>query len=709
MKLMRTGILTGILAGLLAMTSVVASPDPSPVHAVAPTPPAGATVYRPISPARFADTRQTGPAAGVWSTLDAATIRVPVTGSNGVPANAVAVMATITYVRPTATGYITVYPSGQPRSTTSVVNAPAGKTASNTLPFILGAGGSIDLYRSQPGGLIVDVVGYMVADTSSVTGRWKPLYRPVAVGQMVSPVSPLAVGAGMYNVGSSDAMAVAVEVTVTGPVPAGGYMAAGAGDAAQPATSFANFSGEERSYFTLVPVGGGDIKIWSTADAYLTVAIVGVLSGPSGWAGMTAADGWIIPRAPQRLADSRLPGSPVQGSAADYGATVAVQVPSVPSGAAVLFANVTTTASAGGVFADAWSPGDGSTVKVVPTWHPSWAYAVAYPMSINAAGVGTASSQQDGGHVIIDAFATVTWSAATWAASQPNGPAMVFNRWALAVRHGGTCEAKVLATLNTYMPAGYKWLIPYIEIVHAASFTHPSGLTASAVFEHNDMGVNSSGAGDVWFEYGVPIPVMAPMTMLIKDTACSGSRSTYIAVHEAIGHMSDAMPSLAVGNTDWLSDQMPVFEMVDDTCDGSGSLAATSHLCLPVEMYADCVIRVLGASGGATPYYSRCNSAAMQAATWRALSIDVLHPNLVANSCTVAGVYPQPVAASAVWPTAAGFETTTFPAGSVHRYCAVDLQLAGGESVAGDYESVVSAPDGRMWWQAPDGVVRSAS
>jgi hypothetical protein len=82
----------------------------------------------------------------------------------GVPAAAGAVVANVTATASTGAGYITVYPTGQPRPLASNLNIThAGQTVANQVEGKLGSGSAISLFTSGGGHLIADVFGWFTA------------------------------------------------------------------------------------------------------------------------------------------------------------------------------------------------------------------------------------------------------------------------------------------------------------------------------------------------------------------------------------------------------------------------------------------------------------------------------------------------------------------------------------------------------------------
>jgi peptidoglycan/xylan/chitin deacetylase (PgdA/CDA1 family) len=121
-----------------------------------------------LSPARILDTRIGQGAAGpVPST---GSISLQVTGQGGIPTTGVAaVVLNVTAAEPTAAGYITVWPSGTPRQTTSNLNFQAGQNIPNLVIVPVGADGKIQLYNGSPGNvhLVADVAGYILGTVTA--------------------------------------------------------------------------------------------------------------------------------------------------------------------------------------------------------------------------------------------------------------------------------------------------------------------------------------------------------------------------------------------------------------------------------------------------------------------------------------------------------------------------------------------------------------
>jgi hypothetical protein len=116
-----------------------------------------------VRPQRLLDTRtglDTTPSAfAPGESRDAA-----VAGRAGVPANATGVVLNVTVTEPSAPGFLTVWPAGQPRPLASTLNFQAGDNVANLVMVGLGGGGALSLYEfGGSAHVVADVVGYVTA------------------------------------------------------------------------------------------------------------------------------------------------------------------------------------------------------------------------------------------------------------------------------------------------------------------------------------------------------------------------------------------------------------------------------------------------------------------------------------------------------------------------------------------------------------------
>jgi hypothetical protein len=181
--------------------------------------------YTSVVPSRILDTRNGigGPQVGPDASID-----LQVTGQGGVPVDASAVVLNVTVTQPTATSFVTAWPTGQSRPVVSNLNVVAGQTVPNLVVVKVGAGGRISLYNlAGTTHLIADVAGWFGADgvpggsgyTSLVPSRI--LDTRAGVGAPAAAVGPgglleLQV-TGRGGAPATGVSAVVLNVTVTQP------------------------------------------------------------------------------------------------------------------------------------------------------------------------------------------------------------------------------------------------------------------------------------------------------------------------------------------------------------------------------------------------------------------------------------------------------------------------------------------------------------
>jgi hypothetical protein len=112
--------------------------------------------FNSISPTRIKDTRSPAQTLGPGGTLT-----LQVTGSNGVPASATAVIVNVTVTNTTAPSFLTVYPSTATRPNASDLNWMPGQTIPNLVVATLGTTGAITFYNlAGSTDVVVDLAGW---------------------------------------------------------------------------------------------------------------------------------------------------------------------------------------------------------------------------------------------------------------------------------------------------------------------------------------------------------------------------------------------------------------------------------------------------------------------------------------------------------------------------------------------------------------------
>ena len=122
----------------------------------APTAPTG-NLFTGLSPsARLLDTRTANNPLGGGSTRT-----IQIAGTNGVPADATAVVLSVVAIKPTAAGYLTAFPAGAARPVASSLNFAQGQVISNSVTVGLGPSGAIGLFNyAGTTNVVVDIAGW---------------------------------------------------------------------------------------------------------------------------------------------------------------------------------------------------------------------------------------------------------------------------------------------------------------------------------------------------------------------------------------------------------------------------------------------------------------------------------------------------------------------------------------------------------------------
>lgn len=310
-----------------------------------------------LVPARILDTR-TGNGAARAKVGRGRVVELQVAGRGGVPTiGAGAVALNVTATRSTSSGYLTVWPTGAARPHASSVNLVAGGTVANTVVAKLGVDGKVSIYNSGDAtDVVVDVTGWFPEGGSVEPLVPTRLLDTRSSGARV-PVGPggtreLRV-TGVGGVPATGVAAVVLNVTVTEPTAAEGYLTVWPTGAPRPVTSNLNFVRRQTVPNAVVAKVGanGRISIFnSSGSSHVVVDVVGWFPDPGG----------IEPLVPARLLDTRkgigAPTAPVgpRGTLA-FKVTGRGGVPSSGVGAVVL--NVTSTASTAESYLTVWPTG----------------------------------------------------------------------------------------------------------------------------------------------------------------------------------------------------------------------------------------------------------------------------------------------------------------------------------------------------------------
>jgi hypothetical protein len=261
------------------------------------TTPATAGTYVPVVPDRILDTRN-GNGGFTTPVGPGATINVQVGGRSGsnVPATGIsAVVLNVTATGPTASSFLTVYPTGGGRPSASNLNFVAGQTVPNRVIVKTGinpqtsTGGWVSIYNAAGSvNVLADVGGWFADGTdSTITGTEFVGMLPSRLIDTRSGHGPIGPGGTLIlpvvsPIGApAMAKAVVVNVTVTSPTAPSSFLTIWPDGATRPTASDLNFvAGLTVANLVVVKVGsGGSVDIFNAAGS--TQVIVDLV----GWYG----------------------------------------------------------------------------------------------------------------------------------------------------------------------------------------------------------------------------------------------------------------------------------------------------------------------------------------------------------------------------------------------------------------------------------------
>jgi hypothetical protein len=346
--------------------------------ALADTPPPASTslhygTFYSLPPIRILNTR-TGLGLGLGHAAKVGpnqSITLTVDGSGGIPASGVAaVVLNVTVTNPTATSFVTVWPTGQARPNASNINFVAGQTVPNLVTVKVGAGGQVSVYNAVGStDLIADVAGYYGDGTGAVGSTFVPLaparlLNTKSTGGPISRSAPrlLTVAGGTSPV-PSGATAAVLNVTVTGGT-APSFLTVYPADEDRPVVSNLNFAaGQTVPNLVVVklsdasdPISPGAVKIYNDAGSVQVIVDVAGYFTAAG----DASGSRFFPVVDHRILDTR---TNTGGFAAPIGAGQSIPVAvtgqgGVVDGATAVVANTTVTGPTAGSFLTLFPAGD---------------------------------------------------------------------------------------------------------------------------------------------------------------------------------------------------------------------------------------------------------------------------------------------------------------------------------------------------------------
>lgn len=334
-------------------------------------------VFTPIKPIRVVDTRYNSGYQDQNSTLGPqGTITAQLAGIDGIPASAVAVAANVTVANSTTNfGYLTIWPTGQSRPTTSNINFGFSAIA-NMQTLVLGNNDSVSIYNAIGYvDVIIDVYGYYSpVNSTSTSGFFNPI-GPIRVADTrsytgnnyqdasstLTPGSSITVNFGNVSGLPNNISAVLLNVTATNTTSNNGYLTIYPSSNSMPATSNLNwYAGQTIANSVIVSVSATD-TITITNSKFGSVDVIVDLYG---YFTSNSANGYTFyPVSPLRICDTRLNSSvltPCQGLTLGKSSVLNIaltQTPYATYAAEAIVANDTVTNNTNWSYLTLWPQG----------------------------------------------------------------------------------------------------------------------------------------------------------------------------------------------------------------------------------------------------------------------------------------------------------------------------------------------------------------
>ncbi len=391
-----------------------------------PPPPSQGARFTAVDPVRILDTRP-GPGqkgfAGPMVSGTAGAQELTVQGTNGVPANANAVVLNVTVTQPSRAGVLAVQPGGSTgEPTTSFLNFVAGQDVSNFVTVKLGANGKLRFYNFIGSTHVTaDLVGWYTPDANGaffqsvnpkrlLETRTTEASSPPkggfggALGNGAANSRELQVVGGDTSIPSVGTTAVILNVTATGASAHTHVSVQPGGATGVPTTSNINVvPGQTKPNLVIVGVPGsgvsaGKVRFYNQAGSVHVIAdVVGYFTSTGGTT--------FFPVDPQRIADTRTTGQTSFGPGAERPLNLNGFVPANSTGAVF---NVTVERGTAPSFLSV-RPAD-AAVGIPTTSNLNWSKNLTVPNGVtvrvpsSGASANTVSFYNSTGsvHVIVD-------------------------------------------------------------------------------------------------------------------------------------------------------------------------------------------------------------------------------------------------------------------------------------------------------------------
>ncbi len=360
-------ILSGFVATTLLFSPTPAGAESLPIEPTGDNPvsAAGSPVitgaFHPMTPVRIIDSRpasKVGPFATPWGRSTTREISIP-----GVPVDATSVAINLTGVDASAGTFLTVWPTGELRPTTSNINLTLGDTRPNLVMAKLGANKKISVFNhSGTTDVVIDLVGWYGPDGSLFTGTsptriWDTRPAPYSIGQSgkigQGQTKDLVV-AGVSGV-PADATAVVMNVTAVTPTISTYLTVFPTGQARPTASSLNVPPGDTRPNLVVVEVGtDGKVSFFNNLGK------VDVVVDVVGWFGPTGSQFSGI--SPRRVWDTRpepyTVGQIGKLSDGSFKSIKVTDIHGVPSDAQAVVVNITGVTPSFSTYLTAWPTGE---------------------------------------------------------------------------------------------------------------------------------------------------------------------------------------------------------------------------------------------------------------------------------------------------------------------------------------------------------------
>jgi alpha-tubulin suppressor-like RCC1 family protein len=281
--------------------------------------------FTPVAPARVLDTRNGSGGLKPFAANAEQTLKL--TANAGIPAsNVSSVVVNLTVVNAPADGFVTIWPSGESKPSTSNINFKSGQTIANQVTVKVGADGKIKMLSNASGtNLLIDVSGYYSAKDGNAGSRFS-FTAPTRILDTRSgtgaPKAQLGDGqsinvkvAGIAGV-PADAKAVTLTLTAVAPS-ASGYMTVWPSGSEKPVVSNINYAGGVNiANQVTAPIGAdGSISLFNAGSK--TDAIFDIIGyyKPAASGTETSQQGRYYAVTPERVYDSRTSNTPLAGGA----------------------------------------------------------------------------------------------------------------------------------------------------------------------------------------------------------------------------------------------------------------------------------------------------------------------------------------------------------------------------------------------------------